>query len=582
MTSFSTPPVFADDKSTKISNSLNDSIAPSIATDGTNIYITWTDQSRSGPGEIFFSKSADGGQTFSAPKNISNKQGDSIAPFLAINGTDIYVTWTYRYPNNPSGGWSDDNSEIYLSKSTDGGKTFSVPQRISEDSSFSSGSKMVIEGNNIFVTWFTITRDGNSYKNMEIYLSKSTDGGKTFSVPLNISNNEGFSDSQSIATDGINIFVAWSDEHMDNTAVFLTKSTDGGQTFTTPQNISNNMRYSDSPSIAIDGSNIFIVWTYQIKGENHDILFSKSTDGGQTFAEPQNISNTNGFSTSPSIAIDGSNIFVTWVDGQTKSSPILFSKSIDGGLTFSPPQTISNNTGFSSSPSIATDGINIFNAWSWAARSDDRQDLLFSKLMIESSPTKDNSETLEGTNSASPQPDQSKEPDVSNDTSSVKSIRWLDENGANYTPSGIGIIRMDNSDLNVNKQLMDIPVVHVWSDTDKNGIPVDMIETGADTGVFYADITLSGIESSHLQLHVSNGDTMTASFEDKSLDEPLVDTVKIISKYLSPREQLESGTHIDQIQCQEGLMLAKNARTGDPLCLKPQTLSKLKERNWIQ
>lgn len=352
--------------SQKISNSLNDSIAPSIATDGINIYVAWADRSRSGPSEIFFSKSTDGGKTFTESKNISNKQGGSNWPFVVTDGTNIYVAWTYRYPNNPSGGWSDDNSEI---------------------------------------------------------------------------------------------------------------------------------------------------------------LFSKSTDGGKTFSNPQ---------------------------------------------------IISDSVGFSDGPSIATDGKNIFNAWSWAERSsEDRQVLVFSKFPI--------SPSLTGNNASVLSPDEPKEPAAPNDAGipSVKNIEWLDENGANYSIGGIGIIRMNNSELNVNKQLIDIPVVHVWSNTDTKGIQVQMIETGADTGVFYADVTLSGSESSHLQIHVSNGDTLTASFEDKS-DEPLSDTIKIISKYVSPRKQLELGTLVDQIQCKDGLVLAKNTRTGDPMCLKPQTLAKLKERNWIQ
>lgn len=421
---------------------------------------------------------------------------------------------------------------------------------------------------------------------MEIYFSKSTDGGLTFSAPQNISNNEAFSQNPSVATDDSNIFVTWSDDHMGNTAIFLSKSTDGGLTFSPPQNISNNMEYSVGPSIATDGSNIFVTWVYHLEGKNPDILFSKSIDGRETFSAPQNISNTSGYSTTPSIATDGSNIYITWTDSQPQSSLILLSKSTDGGETFSTPQNISSNTGFSSSQSIATDGTDIFNTWAWAERSvEDRQDVLFSKSTIAPSLTKNNpEEILEGDNTGSvlPQPDQSKDSDVSNnaDTSSVKNIRWLDENGANYSLDGIGVIRMDNPDLNVNKQLIEIPVVHVWSDTDTKGISVDVIETGADTGVFYADITLSNIESSHLQLQVSNGDTVTVSFEDKSSDKPLVDTVKIISKYLSPRKQLESGIPADQVQCQEGLVLTKNARTGDPMCLKPQTVAKLKERNW--
>lgn len=576
MTGFSTQPVFADNKSTQISNSSNDSIAPSIATDGINIYIAWTDQSRSGPSEIFFSKSTDGGNTFSAPQNIGTKQGTSIAPFVATDGMNIFVTWTDSQPKS---------RDIMFSKSTDGGETFSVPQKISSDSSDSVASKIVVHGNNIFLIWFSITWSGDFSKNMEIYFSKSTDGGETFSVPQNISNNEEFSQSPSIATNGSDVFVTWSNDHMGKTTIFFSKSTDGGETFSSPKNISDNTGYSSGPFITSNGANVFVAWFYHVEGKNPDILFSKSIDGGETFSVPQNISNTSGYSVTPVIATNGSNIFITWTDSQPKSSLILFSKSTDGGLTFSSPENISGNTGFSSSQSIATDGINIFNAWNRAERSvEDRQDLLFSKIMIAPPLTKSGSEEMakNDTSSIPLQADNPESNPSTGNTQSVKSIKWLNENGADYRVGGIGVIRMDDSEMNVNKTLIDIPVAHVWSGTDKTGIQVDMIETGADTGVFYADITLSGIESSHLQLHVSNGDTITASFEGKSLDEPLVDTVKIISKYLSPRKQLESGTHIDKIQCQEGLMLAKNARTGDPMCLKPQTLAKLKERNWIQ
>lgn len=250
------PPVFADGGSIQISNSPNDSITPFIATDGASIYAMWADHSGSGFSEIFFSKSSDGGETFSAPKSISSRHGASISPFFVVSGTDIYATWTYRYPDSYSGSWSDDNSEIFFSKSTDGGKTFSAPQKISSDSSYAHLSKLAVDGNNVLITWNTIAwaEKLHGYDNMEIQFSKSADGGKTFSPPKNISNNEGLSDSQTIAADGNDVFIAWSDEHMDNTAIFLTKSADGGQTFGTPKNISNDMRYSDGPTIAVDGS----------------------------------------------------------------------------------------------------------------------------------------------------------------------------------------------------------------------------------------------------------------------------------------------------------------------------------------
>jgi hypothetical protein len=577
-------PVFADNESAqRISNSSNDSVGSFIAIDGTNVFIAWTDQSRSGPSKILFSKSTDGGQTFSAPQIIGNQQGNSIAPFIATDGTTVFITWTYRV---------SDNSEIFFSKSTNGGETFSTPQKISSDSSYSSGSRIAIDGKNIFLTWFSITWSDGLYKNMEIHFSKSTDGGETFSEPQNISNNEGFSQYPSIVTDGSNIFVTWSDDSMERSGIFFSKSTDGGQTFSAPQNISNPLGYSSGPFVATDGKNIFVAWFYHVEGKEPDIHFTKSTDGGQTFSAPQNLSNTAGYSGTPFVATDGSNIFLIWIESQEKSRFIHFSKSTDGGQTFSAPQIISNTQGFSDYPSIATDGSNIFVTWSWAKNLfDDPWKIYFSKSTIAESLTNNNSEEIledNDTDSVLPQPDKSPsiESDINNseDVPSVKNIQWLDENYADYSVGGIGIIKLVYPTLNVNKTLIDIPVIHVWSDTDPKGIPVDMIETGADTGIFYADISFTETKSSHLSLQVSKGDTITALYQDSAImtSEHNISSIRVEESVPTPKNQMENGILLDQVKCKEGLELIIKLSDSSPACVKPETKQKLIERGWAR
>lgn len=144
MTSFSIHPVFADTKSTQISNSSNDSIDSTIAIDGSNIYLAWDE--RSGPisSEIFFSKSTDGGETFSAPQNLSNNEGFSDSQSIAVDGSNVFVAWSDKYM---------DNTAIFLIKSTDGGQTFSAPQIISSSTGFSSSQSIETDGTSIFNTW---------------------------------------------------------------------------------------------------------------------------------------------------------------------------------------------------------------------------------------------------------------------------------------------------------------------------------------------------------------------------------------------------------------------------------------------
>src|SRR5947209_2205059 len=82
-----------------------------------------------------------------------------------------------------------------------------------------------------------------------------------FSPPTNVSSNPGSSYYEQIAVDstgGINI--VWLDNTPGYYAVFFSRSTDGGATFSTPQNLSNDPAGS-SPQIAVDSSgNINVVW----------------------------------------------------------------------------------------------------------------------------------------------------------------------------------------------------------------------------------------------------------------------------------------------------------------------------------
>jgi hypothetical protein len=73
----------------------------------------------------------------------------------------------------------------------------------------------------------------------------------------------------------------------------------------------------------------------------------------QTFSVPINVGGANNpatnqdFSYTPQVAVDSSgNIFVVWEDDAAANNNILFSRSTDGGKTFSVPANISKSTGF--------------------------------------------------------------------------------------------------------------------------------------------------------------------------------------------------------------------------------------------
>src|SRR5437867_12816807 len=85
---------------------------------------------------------------------------------------------------------------------------------------------------------------------------------QVFSTPKNISTNAGNSLFPRIAADSKgNINVVWQDDTPGSSNIFFSRSADGGATFSTPKNLSNNSAGAFVPLIAVDSSgNINVVW----------------------------------------------------------------------------------------------------------------------------------------------------------------------------------------------------------------------------------------------------------------------------------------------------------------------------------
>ncbi|MGD1836640.1 MAG: sialidase family protein [Nitrososphaeraceae archaeon] len=380
--SFSTDNGVTFSQPDNISNNDGNSNSPQIAVQGDNVYVVWRDNTP-GTFDTFFSFSTDNGASFSQPDNISNQANFSFGPQIAVQGDNVYIVWdndgldiffsfstdngvTFSQPDNISNSgfetgnpqiaakydnvyivWDDEGGDlIKFSFSTDNGQTFSPPVDLSTDENTSQSPQIALNRDNIYVVWQDFA-PGNS----EIFFSFSTDNGQTFSQPENISNSDDTSQSQQIAAKGNNVYVVWRDETPGNFDTFFSFSTDNGVSFSQPDNISNNDGDTSVPKIAIGGHNVYIVWEDDTPG-NNDILFSFSTNNGQTFSQPDNISNNDGDSENPGIATQGNNVYVVWRDDTPGNFDTFFSFSTNNGQTFSQPENISNNDGDSGSPQI--------------------------------------------------------------------------------------------------------------------------------------------------------------------------------------------------------------------------------------
>jgi hypothetical protein len=92
-----------------------------------------------------------------------------------------------------------------------------------------------------------------------------------------------------------------------------------------------------APSV-VTGDNIYIAWwTNNTENGNEEVMFRASTDGGETFGDRVNLSNTtDADSWRVEIAGEGDNVVVSWWEtNQTSDIPVA-RISTDAGETFGP------------------------------------------------------------------------------------------------------------------------------------------------------------------------------------------------------------------------------------------------------
>jgi len=332
-----------------ISNTLSDSQSPEIIVSNDGIFVLWV-ENKSGRSDVFFSKSTDGGNTFGTPVDLSGSlQGQSDYAAFAQKDKNVYVIWQTSLSGT---------AEVFLTRSSDGGTSFEKPIMISDTSKLAAFPQISVSDNHVYSTWLEKS-DNNS---TNIVFTKSVDKASSFGTPLYLTHNTGNAGIPKIVADGNQVYLTWEDNSNGNFEIYLSKSDDYGASFHTPVDISNNVGQSGTPQIVISKDNVYAVWMDNVSG-NYDILFTKSTDGGKSFGTPVDLSNLHSDSGYPRFAVSGNNVYVTWTQTISRQNyDIFFAKSTNNGETFDKPVNLSNNFGGSGWPQILADG-NIYVSW---------------------------------------------------------------------------------------------------------------------------------------------------------------------------------------------------------------------------
>ena len=144
---------------------------------------------------------------------------------------------------------------------------------------------------------------------------RSTNGGTTFDTTINVSENPGFSTEPEIAVSGKNVYVVWRDNTPGNEEIYFKRSINNGASFGSLVYVSDNSTKpinSVRPQIAANANNVYLVWS---KGNfdqgRSDVLFKRSINNGASFGRTLNISNNpTTLSTLQKVSVLGNRVYV--------------------------------------------------------------------------------------------------------------------------------------------------------------------------------------------------------------------------------------------------------------------------------
>lgn len=331
------------------------------------IIVAWEEEVSPDNTDIFFTRSTDGGASFSTPQQLTSSPGSSKEVTLAFRDSAIYAAWSEGIAGN---------KEILLATSFDLGQTFEEPLNVSQSAGDSQQPVLAVSNMGLLVAWADNTKDplANPEGDFEILLRASQDGRTFTAAPANVSFTTGNSLRPAMATDGSTVFVVWEEEVMGVKEILFRQST----FFSFPLNVSRSpFQPSETPAIAttVGAQHVSIVWSEGI-GSNTEIFYSEATQVGipfsaPTFSTPYNISHTtNTPSRVPAIAVDSQgNAFIAWEEGYSTSTDVQCRRAPEIWLrtTLAPlvaPFNVSNSPCKASrAPVVTTDGLNAYVAW---------------------------------------------------------------------------------------------------------------------------------------------------------------------------------------------------------------------------
>jgi hypothetical protein len=328
-------------------------------------------------GRVLVSHSDDQGKTFSAPVAVNAAPekvgGDGeLRPKIAFGPQgQIYVSWTQAL-DKPYAGY------IRFSRSIDGGKTFSKPIVVHHHRDVIThrfdALAVAVDGT-IYVAWIdkrdlqTAKKSGKKYEGAAVYAAVSRDGGTSFGKEFKVADHTCECCRIALATE------------LSGTAVLMWRHVfeggmrDHAMARIGPQGVLHepvratfgNWKIDacphHGPAIARGGD-----WGWHLAwydgNEKKPGLYVARMDGTAWVASPaRRVGNTEAQAGHPSLYAQGERVWLLWKELTETQAVIFAQESDDGGRSWGEPRKLAETAGAADNPFLVSDGKMVYLSW---------------------------------------------------------------------------------------------------------------------------------------------------------------------------------------------------------------------------
>jgi hypothetical protein len=348
-----------DPSTIPISTIDNNQTVPSVAHDGTNFLVVWQDRRGGTSDDIYGARVSGAGAVLDLGGiPISTAANNQTAPAVASNGTNSLVVWQ----DTRSGGSSD----IYGARVSNTGTVLNTSGLlISTAVNAQEAPAVAYNGADFLVVW----QDFRSGTNYDIYGARVSGTGVVRNPSgLAISTAANDQKDPAVARAGTNCLVVW--QHASGSGIYGARVSGTGTVLDT-----NGMRLSAplpsgssfeyTPAVAHDGTNFLVVWRSRDMNTGGDDIYAARVSGtGMVLDTTANrLSTTANGQYTPSVAHDGTNFLVVWLDHRGDTRTIYGARVSETGTVLDPSGISVTTSVPGDAPVVAHDGTNFLVVW---------------------------------------------------------------------------------------------------------------------------------------------------------------------------------------------------------------------------